>query len=173
MKCFCLVVGAGQQHAPLSASILNTVIFFLSLASSSLAARHSGKRVWVCVWAWFWSVCLCVYLGATLENTPPCLFCSVYFCFAQPLLFPPWPPHLAPVLSTLTVHVPLIAWDIKHQWKRHWRHRRQLQQQTHTWWLHILYLNTSTKAKIFVLAVNSIFYKVPISKKYIHIPTPD
>lgn len=34
-----------------------------------------------------------MYLGATLENALPYLFCSVYFAFAQPLLCPSGP-HL-------------------------------------------------------------------------------
>ena len=119
VKCFCLVVSAGQQHASLSTSILNTVIFIHSWASSSLAPCYFGKSV--CV-----RVCVCgfwVYLGATFENV----------CFALFILFCPTPsltvvasssgPHLIPTdcpvsfdsmrnktLMEITIYVQVWFW---------------------------------------------------------------
>lgn len=82
-KVFCLVVGEGQQYASLSVSILNTVIFFLYLDSW---LGHSPLRQ-KCVCVWFLSVCLCVYLGATLEM--PRHVCFALFILLYPTLFLP------------------------------------------------------------------------------------
>lgn len=108
---FCLIVGTG--HASLSASILNTVILFLTPPLAWPPA------IWTKVCAFWVDVHLEPHLKHSAMFVLLCLF-----CFAQPRLFPYEPPQLTLILfhtGCPDSQFLLPKRPTKHSWKQHVR----------------------------------------------------